>query len=253
MFFSLITSAKSFGVPVLAASVVVSGLTVAAPAEAMNLVGKYSVHAAQKDHYGRSNSNHVIWDLGGKSYVTKDVGDLWWSEYDDGTAKLTGQVFGKDDWKIGWDVDITFSTTSEGNKGPKKELKDKAYKDDSPVDVSKWVYYAFEENKLEQFKWTKMGKDYTGLTAVLSDKTNGGYPAQVGIGANGKNINYGMSTWFKADLYKDDEYWKTDWHGDINVDFKPKDVPTPAAGLAWLLTSGAAIARKRKEERENEG
>ena len=53
-----------------------------------------------------------------------------------------------------------------------------------------------------------------------------------------------MSTWFHA--YEDGE--KIAGHADFNVDFQ--EVPTPAAGLAWLFTSGAAIARKRKQERD---
>jgi hypothetical protein len=86
-----------------------------------------------------------------------------------------------------------FFVEAEGN--PKKELIGDAY---SPgpggVDTDTWRYFDFDTQKESSF-WGTEGdvKDMHYLfTQRARDK---GYKGQLGIGANGKNINLGFSAW----------------------------------------------------------
>lgn len=238
----------------MAASVVVCGVAATAPAQALELVNKYSVSAAIGDQHGKYGSGHAMTGqvFGGKDYVTTSTDDLFWEEYDDGTAKLVGTVFDRNQVDSnnanpnGWLINVNFVKRSEdGSGGPKKELKNSAYANNGgPVDPSTWDFYDF--SSVVDSTLTGFGGSIDGRILEIKDATNGKYPVQIGFGANGKNANFGMSTWFHA--YENGE--KISGHADFNVDLQ--EVPTPAAGLAWLLTGGAAIARKRKQERDNE-
>ncbi len=242
---------KQIGLPLVAASVVVCGFAAAKPAQALELTNRYSVSAALGDEYGKYGSGHVMTGkVFGRQYVTTAASDLFWEEYDDGTAKLVGTVFDRKQVNNGnanpnyWDVNVNFVKRTEvGTGGPKKELKSSAYSvNGGPIDPSTWDFYDFSENLASTL--TGFGGNIDGRVLTIQDATNGKYPVQVGFGANGKNANFGMSTWFHA--YEDGE--KINGHADFNVDFQ--EVPTPAAGLAWLVTSGMAIARRRKQERD---
>lgn len=241
MFLSATNRLKQFGLPLMAASVVVGGIA-ASPAQAMNVVQKYSVTSAFTDSYAKYGGGHTIASFLGNTYITTSDEDLWWEEYDDGSVRFYGDVYQKNNLSNGWTIDIYLDDLpGPGTGGPKLELKDEAYVDGGgPVDPETWSFYAFESTEFKGFG------DYVGRTLTIEDKTNGKYPVQVGYGANGKNVNLGMSTWFN--VYENGDL--VDGHADFNVDLEV--VPTPATGLAWLFTSAAAIARKRKEERENE-
>lgn len=237
----------------MAASVVCS--VVSLPAQALEVVQRYTASPAFQDAYGEFAGGHVIFNLLGESHINSPGTDLFWDIYDDGSAHFHGQVVQRDNAANGWTLDLRFTELpGPGTEGPKIELIDEALVENGgPVDPATWVYYAYGANTLTGF-----GRN-AGTVLTIGDVTQGAFPLQVGYGANGKNVNFGMSSWFAAaDVSTGvivDEF--ADFNVDLTPVVKPSDnlpdsVPTPATGLAWLVTSGAAIARKRKEEQNNE-
>ena len=251
MFFSSINPTKHLGLPLLAATVVVGGVAATAPAQAMEITNKYSVTTAYKPGTNQNGAGHAAWSLLGRSYVTTSAKDLFWEEYDDGTARFYGTIFDRQNVDngnldtFGWNVDVHLTKRDgAGWGGHKRELGGNNYVDrGGSVDPSTWSFFDFSDDIASTL--TGFGGSNDGRMLVIDDLTNGKYPVQVGFGANGKNTNFGMSTWFNM---KEDGVI-VDNHADFNVDLTP--VPTPATGLAWLVTSGAAIARKRKQSRES--
>ena len=99
-----------------------------------------------------------------------------------GQAQITENAVGcgKDYSEVLWDVDVWFRPASDGEAEPKFELDGQ--------DDSDWRYWILmsggmfnKANPDEQISFLKMENDF-GL--------------QVGNTANGKNLNYGASTWF---------------------------------------------------------
>lgn len=234
----------------MAASVVCG--VVSLPAQAAELTQRYTVSPALQDAYGEFAGGHVVFNLLGESHVNSDE-DLFWDVYDDGSAHFHGQVVQRDNTIHGWDIDMRFNELpGPGTGGPKLELIDDALVENGgSVDPATWVYYAYGANSLTGF-----GRN-AGTILTLGDVTQGHFPLQVGYGANGKNVNFGMSSWFAAADVRTGAI--VDEFADFNVDLTPvgsnpefDSVPTPATGLAWLVTSAAAIARKRKQEQEQE-
>ena len=136
-----------------------------------------------------SVANHALWLPGiATDFYFVPAGQF--VENPDGTGFIAGTVISASDPGKCFTVDVQFSgRTSVAPPGsPKKDLEDCAYSENGgPVNTSTWYYYT----------------NYTGtLTgcgnlagAVLTIVPTG--PAlQVGLGASGKNLNYGLSTWF---------------------------------------------------------
>jgi hypothetical protein len=108
----------------------------------------------------------------------------------DGTARLTGSLQSASDPTRGFTVDVQFSglTNVAPAGSPKKELQPSAYKENGgPVDTSTWSYFTSFTGIL-----TGAG-GYTGAVMNISPR---GPAFQIGVGANGKNINFGGSGWF---------------------------------------------------------
>ncbi|MDY6804309.1 MAG: PEP-CTERM sorting domain-containing protein [Cyanobacteriota bacterium] len=218
-----------------------------APAEAAKLVRTWDVGAAVSDGvYNMAGHDHVTWLPhlpGGDSYFIAD-GDITFNEYNDGTANLFGSVVGKNNASEKWDFDVWFEGASPqaGTGGPKKELKSSAYAPNGPVDTDSWYYYDFHSTKSSVFTGVA-GSFYDGKTISIDDVTGGESLVQVGEGANGKNTNMGLSTWFN---YDGDYKTSGNQHGDFNIDLV--EVPEPAAmsfmGLALLGLGASQLKRK---------
>lgn len=137
-----------------------------------------------------ATTHHAVWMPGiGTDFVfTPNPGSL--VENLDGTAVLSGTIAKLSNPSQGFDVVVNLSgRTSVAPPGsPKKDLKDCAYDEDGgPVDTDTWYYYPNYSGTL-----TGTG-EYLG--AVLTIVPTG--PAfQVGLGASGKNLKYGASSWF---------------------------------------------------------
>ncbi len=156
----------------------------------------------------------------------------------DGTARLTGSVVSVSDPTKGFTIDVQFSgltfVTPAGS--PKKELQSSAYKENGgPVDTSTWFYFTAYTGTL-----TGTGS-YAG--AVISITRTG--PAfQVGIGANGKNINFGGSGWYNWTVTHQPTSGgslQTTGQGDINIDLDDCGTLGSVGNRVWLDTNGNGV------------
>ena len=137
-----------------------------------------------------------------------------------------------------WDVDVWFVASGPGVDSPKKELSSTAYSENGgPVDTDTWRYYTMVTSGLKNSVLT--GLDYnSGLTFDLYALPLGNKaPFQIGIGANGKNINFGASSWFSYDVNGQDIFGNTPASGiqaDINIDL----LHAPEPGTVMLFGVG---------------
>lgn len=115
-----------------------------------------------------SNFERVIWVEGA---LCKEIGDLYFIEYSNGTAKLEGRVQEVDGSMIN-DVNIYFSGKTNGGS-PFTECASTSQSDS-------WYYYA----------------DYAGTIGGHEVTPKPAHNFQVGFGANVKNDTYGASGWF---------------------------------------------------------
>ncbi len=196
------------------------------------------------------------------AYIWK--GKAFFYEYEDGTANLTGMIQDKQDSNKKFKVDILFNSLEEDTPGlaPKKELNANnglAYSS-GVVDTDTWNYYTMD---LQNSFLIKQGeyREESGNRLKLSDRmmtpnSDGNmYKVQVGKGANGKNINMGLSAWFTdhqsfTHESGSDVPMSRD-HSDINIDLvKLETVPEPATmsllTLGLLGTGMGALKRKNK-------
>ena len=207
----------------------------------------YKVTEAFMDAYAIHGGGHALWMPPGgaaipatsaKYVFTNPVGYGMFTEYftagEHTHAIFTGTVENENDSGNVWEISFYFEATPDGQViTPKRELKDAAYSENGgPVDVDTWRFYNFAKTSL-----TGKG-DNAGKTLIVSQKpTDLRMPLQVGFGASGKNVNFGMSAWYN---YTGDYAG----HGDINVDLNPV-VPEPASmALFGTGLAGAFIRRK---------
>lgn len=239
-----------------------AGLSVSANAFAGPI---YSINPAIADEYG-GNGGHTFWfpsnggneiPNGGNTafHFVDDSGVLEFS-MDMTSATMTGQIASVGDPSSVWDVVINFVlgmdntdfTNPMGHINPnggtsfgeqKRELNSSAYTENGgPVDPSTWRYYYMDE---DNSTLTGVGGADDGEILELTQRPGGSdygkFVFQVGAGANGKNVNFGASTWFNYT-------GKYNGHGDINIDLK--EIPTPGAASLALLSCGIAGARRRR-------
>ncbi len=225
-------------------------------AKAANIIYQYAATKADKDstYYGGSGG-HAVWlpdiqaqisGLNSPKFLFN--GDGVFTEFDDGTATLTGTAFSEQDPTKSFLVNLTMSSFSSS---PKKELKSNAYKNNDPVDTSTWRYYFMDSGSL-------IGTgDFAGLDLALSHRpSDGRYGFQVGVGANGKNINLGMSGWFSYVVtgnttgYSINNSTRADFNLDLEMTFDSEnnevDVAEPISlGLMGMGLAAFGIRRRR--------
>jgi uncharacterized repeat protein (TIGR01451 family) len=172
-------------------------------------------------------STHAVWlpGIGTDFRFMPDAGSF--REFADGTATLTGVVRLAADPDRAFTVDVTLSglTANPPAGSPKLELASGAYVvNGGPVDPSQWRYYTAFSGTL-----TGLG-DYDG--AVLAIQRVG--PAfQVGNGANGKNYNFGASSWFTWTVVSQPVSGTTlqvTGQGDFNLDLGADCLLPPVPG-----------------------
>lgn len=169
------------------------------------------------------------------------------SEYGDGTARLTGEIVRQSVPSERFLFDTLFQGrigSAEPNypppTSPKLELAPSAYYSlGGPIDTDTWHYYP----------------TFTGLLIGLDDFQGGiinigrmGPSFQVGEGANGKDITYGGSAWMTVGIVTQptSTTWSSSGGGDINISIgdcpalgnplcataAPVDAQSPQPGLA---------------------
>ncbi|MEP7013746.1 MAG: SdrD B-like domain-containing protein, partial [Acidobacteriota bacterium] len=192
-----------------------------------------------------AGANHAFWlpGIGTDYQFTPNPGTF--VQNSNGTATMNGTLRSLSNSNNAWTVSIGFtgrtSVTPAGS--PKKELKSTAYSENGgPVNTATWIYYTGYNGTL------------TGLNnnaGAVINITRTGPAFQVGVGANGKNLNFGASGWYLWTVVSQPSSGgslPSTGQGDINVDIVNCPPPTPAPGTgtigywkthasAWPVTS----------------
>ena len=174
--------------------------------------------------------SHAFWMPG---FTEKGMSkNFYWVEgkgsfelYDDNTAQLTGRIVNAADASVKFDVMVDFidpKTWSEWSamggtyKGSFQAAKD---------NHQDWIY----SEMVGKIVGTS-GSKYAGMTINLTQRpVNGPHRSQYGKGANDKDGDFGLSTWF----YIDSEMF-SDKRGDINVDIDCGDSEEICDGIYTL-------------------
>jgi hypothetical protein len=165
-----------------------------------------------------SGTSHAVW-LPGIATDFVFVPGATFVESPDGSARLTGVVRRKYYANKRFRLDIGFSGRIDpGQDGfppagsPKLELDAEAYlQNGGPIDPGAWHYYTSTEGRL-------YGEDYWAGGELRVWRHGPSF--QVGLGANGKNLNSGASGWLNVELVQQstEHSLAPDGTGDINVD-----------------------------------
>jgi hypothetical protein len=146
---------------------------------------------------------------------------------------LTGTTRSLTNFSSGFIVDVHFSGfTTTPPEPPKTTLDPSAYiQNGGPVDPSTWVFYT-------EFHGTLTGFGiWDGLVLSI---TRRGPAFQVGIGANDKNVNFGMSGWFTWTVLSQPNSGRpvpTTGIGDFNLDCLPPPCPCPPCEIGYPFAS----------------
>ena len=245
----------------LRSAVIAAAVTIAAGsvAQALPAAGTYSATEAVSDSYHGGNHDHSLWlpgiPGGADFFFSPSAGELTVTNGPSNTMHLEGLIFSQSNVTDAFIVSIDFQHYSEfpssafvgGTPTPKKELLSSAYSNNGgPVDTSTWDYYVL----LESSKLIGVGGTVAGITLDLTQRPNSGtlygpYLTQIGIGANGKNVEFGLSTWFN---YSGGGYSGT---GDVNINLSGggggTSIAEPAAlALFGLGLAGVGLAARRR-------
>ena len=186
----------------------------------------YKIFSAEKDQYAKYSGGHSFWmpslsrnlrfEDGATGYGTLVIDDMT------GVAKIFGEIRSKSNTSKGFNVDITLTDMELiPVDGGKRELKSvgsgTVYTNlgGTLVDTSTWIGFNTVEGTL-----TGIGT-YDGLDYSVSRR---GPTAQFGIGASGKNVDLGFSTWLDFDRTKG-TMGPSYIYGDINVGASPAPEP----------------------------
>lgn len=219
-------------------------------ADAANIIRSWEAIEADRSSESRYGGGHAFWLpelVSGGKFVFDSTAIF--NEFDDGTAHFTGSIVAANDADKQWDFDLWFDSSSEGSGGPKRELNSSAYVENGgTIDTDTWSYYNFSSTRDSVL--TADAGTFAGQSLSLSDFTNGRYPLQIGLGASGKNLDFGLSTWF---AYEGDQ--SSTRHADINVNLvaqtvPPEAVPEPSMGLISLAVAGVAAKKGLKRNKQ---
>lgn len=173
------------------------------------------VTTANTDRYGRGGGHAIYMPrIAGTQFVFEPAGRFV-ENSEDGTATLTGKIYRRGTVRgdsEGFDVVVNFrNRTNEVMSGsPKKELKNNPY--DDLVNTTTWYYY---QDFSGTFTGLPGGK-YEGAELQVGRR---GPNYQVGIGANGKNIGYGASSWMTWQVTQQPNQGSLkNGNGDFNFD-----------------------------------
>ncbi|NEP80885.1 MAG: PEP-CTERM sorting domain-containing protein [Okeania sp. SIO3B3] len=266
----LLTSVFALG------SIALGTLGQAKEAAAASIVNTWQASEAVSDEYHNADHNHAFW-ISGLHHDFDFEGDAFFNEYDDGTINLIGNI-GAGNKKFA--VDVWFNSLGNLQEGkaiapelaPKTELnRNNPY--NTVVDFNDWSYYTIDSSKsllTEIGEW--YGNNNSTDTFFLTDMSDT-HKGQMGLGANGKNINEGFSHWFYMINTDDRETYEEygingegenrvrRYDGDINIDLvaleegggilsEGESIPEPATmsllSLGLLGSGLGALKRKNK-------
>ena len=250
------------------ASLSLSTLGIAADsANALTLESTGKVFDAVHDGNSKYPSDHAFWLpglAGGSDFVFRDGEHGSYEIYSDGTDSyfnFTGTVVSEKDSNKVWNFDLWFKDSQfvdDGNSNTGKdklELKHGLYDTSKPsgngtINPTEWKHWdivGFEENCSGAYCSSITGAgSFNDLTLSLTQRPgNGTYTFQSGMGANGKNLNNGLSGWFEWELggteaaiadyhenygsWVDEGYYSDDYfydrHGNLKEDRRDRRDP----------------------------
>ncbi len=178
---------------------------------------EYCAVAAEGDEYLQySSTGHSFWIPNISIEFVYEPAATVIQELPNGDMLVSGEIT---DGVNSFSVDLTYSGFQDSSADPKLHLAPEAYVDaGGPVDPSTWVFYTEVSGTL-----TGTGGEWDGV--VLSTELTGA-AAQVGFGASGMNVNFGMSNWFiftiesAANGLPDGYNIGDTFNGDTNLDYK---------------------------------
>ncbi|MGE0711197.1 MAG: Ig-like domain-containing protein [Planctomycetota bacterium] len=159
---------------------------------------------------------------GGPAYVWD--GEPGFYEDSNGTAYLTGRIVSATDASKRWRVSVWFSRTAQPQ--PRLELDAQNYAPAGPIDPSKWHYYFMDTGSaFLEGEGAFAGK----LLTLANEPGDGTRGFQVGVGANGRNLGFGMSgTLSYSGSYASNQ-------GSVNLDLGLVPSPNPVLALRALV------------------
>lgn len=142
-------------------------------------------------------------------------------ELSNGTAHLTGRVFSDSSIYSAFLIDITFSGKVQPidpgyppAAGPDLQLQPFAYVPTGTVDPGQFTYYSTATGTLTGVR------NFDGAVVAVS---LGGQPAQVGFGANNRNLGYGIEATFTATVLQQPNFGTL---GTVSTATIVADLPT---------------------------
>lgn len=169
-----------------------------------------------------SKNGHAFWFNGLKKeglassdqFIFEDPGVF--TQYDDGTATLTGRIFDKRNENGFFDVDLTFDLINNYDGGVKLErvggsniYQDGGYDNMTDYALNEYSFYELNRNqslltadsgdyagsKIKLFNRAFDTKTYDNFKEFKNSGTENTYMGQLGEGANAKNTDMGFSFW----------------------------------------------------------
>lgn len=178
-----------------------------------------SVSKADSDSCALYGGGHAITSTATGALVFDSEPQAIFVQNDDGSASISG-VASNSEGSFDVEVLLFGYTTNTPPNSPKEELSSSCYaQNGGSVDTDSWEYY-------ETITGTMTGVAGTGYEGVEMILSRMGPSAQVGYGANGKNVGDGLSFWFTFELNSENPSFPTSGTGDFNLD---KDILTNGA------------------------
>jgi hypothetical protein len=232
-------------------------LSVLAPASLFAGIIQFQIAEAIADpSVGGGGGGHVLWlpgitTVSGASdrWVLESGGIFTWNQ---GVgAELTGRVRNMNNSALLIDFAFHFTELNPvpAFVEPKKELDADQYGPAPLIDTSTWTFFDFTGTL------TGVGGGISGTFNILQMPDDPKvHPFQLGLGANGKNLEFGASAWFTWESAPGTtrvqmRNTKSGRHGDVNIILQRIPVPLPPT-LPLVILGAALLALRVTGTRE---
>ncbi|MEM6804369.1 MAG: hypothetical protein AAF696_23415 [Bacteroidota bacterium] len=152
--------------------------------------------------------------------------------YSDSTVQIFGRIFNQRDSSRQWDVEFWLTTprTYAEWTALGRSIKNGGGADST--DFQDWIFYELDANR--SFFRGVSGSPFDGEVLNVSNRpSNYNLGFQIGLGANDKNMNFGISGWFNFT-------GSYDGRGDINANIECPPPPTCSVMIDTVFASCAS-------------